>query len=230
MATCTATSSLPWRWYWSMSPTSAVALLPARRRARPSTASASSCWPSWLIWPASRTWVSVSSRRPKSRSAAWRARSRSPVKTESRSASSSRRFMVVLSSGCDRVGQGQRIGALSLLLEELGQVEPQLRLGLRCLGHLGELGDRLFLVVVPPVRSPRAPAADRSHRRRSWPGRPAGGSGRPDRSGGRRACRARTPCAAAGSHSHRDTRWDGGRRSGCSATSCRPRSGSWGRS
>ena len=50
----------------------------------------------------------------------------------------------------DRVGQRQRVVALALLLQQLGQLEPQVRLGPRRLGHPGELGDRLVLVVVPP--------------------------------------------------------------------------------
>ena len=64
------------------------------------------------------------------------------------------------------VGQGQRVAPLALLLEELGQVEPQVGLGFRRLGHLGELGDRLILLVVPPLDgAERQPGIDRVGRR-----------------------------------------------------------------
>ena len=76
-----------------------------------------------------------------------------------------------------RIRQCQCIGPVALLLQQLGQVEPQVRLGLGCLGDLGELGDRLVLVVVPPQDRRQRQSRDRSARPASWPRWPAGGNG-----------------------------------------------------
>ena len=79
-----------------------------------------------------------------------RARSRSPVKTDSRSAAPR-----AASSWCCRAAGPRRPSPMRrpvpLLLQKLGQVQPELGLGLGVLGHLGEFGDRLVLVVVPPI-------------------------------------------------------------------------------
>ncbi len=48
-----------------------------------------------------------------------------------------------------RLGHLQRVVAITLLLQELGQLEPQARFGPRGLGDPSELGDRLVLVAVP---------------------------------------------------------------------------------
>ena len=228
MATWTATSSLSCRWYWSIRPTRAAALLPARRRARPSTASASSCRPSWCIWPESRTWVSVSSRRPKSRSAAWRARSRLPPQH----GDPQRQLLAALHRGVvqrlDGVGRGQRVVAIALLLQQLGQLESQARFGPRGLGDPGELVDRLVLVAVPQQdvagAEPRIGRVGRVGCRLRLPEEMRHQVADQVLA----ACRARTPCAAPGSPSRRRSRSAGGTRRGCTWATCRPRSGTAG--
>ena len=62
----------------------------------------------------------------------------------------------------DRVDQSQGFGGLALLLQELGQVEPEVGFRPRRLDDLGQLGDRLVFLLVPPEdRAERQPGIDR---------------------------------------------------------------------
>ena len=89
----------------------------------------------------------------------------SPVLTATRSATSSRRSGVVVQR-LDGVDQRERRGRLALLLQQLGQVEPEVGFRPRRLDDVGQLGDRPVLVLVPPEdRAERQAGIDRVGRR-----------------------------------------------------------------
>ena len=106
--------------------------------------------------------LSVSSRRPKSRSAACRARSTLPAAIAARDRQLFAALQAQVVERLNRVQELERIGRRALLHQKLGEVEPQVRLGPSGLDDLGQLGDRLILFVAPPQdRAERQPRVNR---------------------------------------------------------------------
>ena len=208
-------------------PTSAVALLPARRRARPSTASASSCRPSWFIWPARLDLglgVEPQAEQPLGRLAG-------ALEVAGQDRQPQRQLLAALHGRSCRAAERRRPGPGR---RPARPVAPAARPGRAAAPTRTSTFRRPWRIRRSPRPSRRStsgsrsgPAAGRPRRPVSAPRRPGGGNGSPDRSRDRHACRARTPCARAGiavviqilvglgeadRHAH--------------GSSCRPRSGS----
>ena len=130
-----------------------------------------------------------------------------------------RQFLAALHGGVvhrlNGIGQHQRVVPLPLLLQQFGQLEPEIGLGPRRLGD--------------PVNSAIASSLSSFHQRmvaeaqpriegvggRRRPLRPGCGSGRPGRSERRRSGSARRPCVGPESRSRRDIRSGAGNQPAC---------------